>query len=287
MPELPEVETIRRDLNKFLSGKKITAVEVRQPRLVKPSVTKLKKALVGARVGRVSRRGKMLVWHLPKQQKLLVHLKMTGQIVWRQGGGKLMVGGHPIIGVDTVPNKYTHITVSFTGGGKLYFNDTRKFGYWRLVDDATFTDISQKNFGPEPLSVAFNANYFLAHLKKHQRAPIKAILLDQKTVAGIGNIYADESLWLAKVKPQRWVGKLHPAEIKLLVASIKKILKEAVKYRGTSFNSYVDSLGRAGTYWPHRKVYGRGGLSCKRCGTIILKTRVAGRGTHYCPKCQR
>ena len=104
MPELPEVETIRRDLNKFLSGKKITAVEVRQPRLVKPSVTKLKKALVGARVGRVSRRGKMLVWHLPKQQKLLVHLKMTGQIVWRQGGGKLMVGGHPIIGVDTVAN---------------------------------------------------------------------------------------------------------------------------------------------------------------------------------------
>lgn len=287
MPELPEVETIRRDLNAILSGKKIKQANFKQSKMVRPSVKRVRESLVKNVFTKVARRGKMLVFYLKKGGVLLVHLKMTGQLVWRPVRGKMVVGGHPIVGIKSVPNKFTHVTISFTDGSKLYFNDMRRFGYWRLVAVDEFLELSKHDFGLEPLTSDFSIGYFKSKLKSRGRSLIKSILLDQKVVAGVGNIYADESLWAAKLKPTRRVSSLKDQQLVTLVKAVKKILWEAVKYRGTSFDSYVDSYGRVGSYWPHRKVYARNGLTCRRCGNIILKARVAGRGTHYCPKCQK
>lgn len=286
MPELPEVETIKKDLSKILNGKTIRRVFFNKPKMIHPSVKKARTVLNNNKIAKVGRRGKMLYFKLRDGNYLLIHLKMTGQLVWAKTKGKLVVGGHPIIGVVGVPNKYTHVILEFTDGSKLFFNDMRQFGYWKVVNKEDFQEILLNNFGPEPLTKDFVFDDFLNRLRLRSRAPIKAVILDQKVVAGVGNIYADESLWLAKIKPWRRINKVSQKELLVLFKSIKKILTKAVKHRGTSFNSYVDSLGRKGTYWSQRKVYGRNSLSCQRCGTIILKTRVAGRGTHYCPRCQ-
>ncbi len=287
MPELPEVETIRKDLSLILPGKTIASVILKKPKMIHPSRAGVVKILNMNKIVKVGRRGKMLFILLKDNNYLLIHLKMTGQLVWRPKKGRLVVGGHPIAGVVDIPNKYTHATLNFTDKSSLYFNDMRQFGYWKVVSASEFENISQTRFGPEPLGPYFTQVDFISRLKTRRRAPIKSVLLDQKVVAGIGNIYADESLWLAKVKPMRQVQTLKVAELTSIHTAIKKILSEAVKYRGTSFDSYVDSFGREGTYWPHRRVYGRQGLACKRCGKIILKTRTAGRGTHYCSKCQK
>ncbi len=287
MPELPEVETIRKDLSKLLPHQKIKRVFFNKPKMIHPSVNYVKKILTGNAITKVGRRGKMLYFILADGNYLLVHLKMTGQLVWQPSRGRLVVGGHPITGVSGVPNKFTHVVVEFSGGAKLFFNDMRQFGYWKVVSFNEFNNISKSNFGPEPLTKDFMFNDFLEKCRARKRSPIKAVILDQKVVAGVGNIYADESLWMAKIKPGQTAGKISKAKLYLLFKAIIKVLAEAVKYRGTTFNSYVDSFGREGTYWSHRRVYGRNGLSCKRCGKIILKTKTAGRGTHYCPKCQK
>ncbi|MDP3986095.1 MAG: bifunctional DNA-formamidopyrimidine glycosylase/DNA-(apurinic or apyrimidinic site) lyase [Candidatus Veblenbacteria bacterium] len=285
MPELPEVETIRRDLTKHVVGKLVQRVEVRKAKLIQGSRAVFRRALIGARITRVSRRAKQLILELSSGYVALVHLKMTGQLVWRSRGGMLTVGGHPIISVNTVPNKFTYVTLRFSDGSALFFNDVRQFGYWRAVPLAELA-VVHAHLGPEPLSSAFTPQVFWAALQRRGRTTIKAALLDQSVVAGIGNIYADESLYVARLRPSRRVASLRTVETAALFRAICSVLRKAVAARGTSFNSYVDGLGRQGTYWERRLVYGRTGEACRRCGTLFKRTVVAGRGSHWCAHCQ-
>ncbi|MFA4936686.1 MAG: bifunctional DNA-formamidopyrimidine glycosylase/DNA-(apurinic or apyrimidinic site) lyase [Patescibacteria group bacterium] len=286
MPELPEVETIRRVLDKQIRGQIISRVEIRNKRIVKSSVAIVQKALTRAKIVKIKRRGKLLIFNLDNEKILLIHLKMTGQLVWQAVNKKIKVGGHPIIGVVGVPNKFTRVVLYFKNKGRLFFNDVRKFGYWQVIDQKDLEKIESR-FGPEPLTRVFNKHYLFQVIKNRKRSKIKSVLLDQKVVAGLGNIYIDESLWQAKVKPSRLVGGLSLNNIRLICSAIKLVIKQAIKFRGTSFNSYIDPRGKEGSYWQQRKVYSRQGLACKRCGDIIIKIKQAGRGTHYCPTCQK
>lgn len=286
MPELPEVETIKQDL-KPLVGLKISKFIVRRKSLLRGgSLSFFEKKLHGARVINLSRRAKVLVITLSTGYSLMIHLKMTGQLVMVEKSGGYKMGGHPIVGVKTVPNKFTHIELHLLGGVKLYFNDVRRFGYWQIVSKDKLAGILNK-YGPEPLAKDFTFNSLVTNLDRRAKTTIKAALLDQKTVAGLGNIYVDESLFKADIRPMRRVGTLTQTEIKKLRHAIKQILALGVKARGTSFDSYVDGRGQVGNYWSKRLVYGRDGQLCKRCKNVIIKTKVAGRGTHYCPICQK
>jgi formamidopyrimidine-DNA glycosylase len=286
MPELPEVETIRADLARLLPGLRVKKVTVRKPKLLQSSRAEFDAALKRARILRVARRAKQLIIKLSTNYALLIHLKMSGQLVWRSPRGELTVGGHPIQNVTNVPNRYTYITLDFTNGSALYFNDVRQFGYWRTVPIA---DLAKHlaHLGPEPLSRYFTLSRFRRALAQRRRTSIKAALLDQTIVAGIGNIYADESLYVARLKPSRQVGSLKIAEVTALFRALRRVLKRAVAARGTSMNTYVDGLGRTGTYWEKRLAYGRAGEACPRCGTLFKRIVVAQRGTTYCPNCQK
>ncbi len=286
MPELPEVETIRRDLSGRLKGKRIAKLEVRRPKLLKSPRPLFEREAVGARIKSLKRRAKVLAIELSTGHTILIHLKMTGQLVYCSASGRLNTGGHPIAGVSSVPNKYTYVTFRFSDGSALYFNDVRMFGYVRLLPTK---DLSQafSHIGPEPLSLSFTPAVLAARLSRRPRTSIKAALLDQSVVAGIGNIYADESLFAGRIKPQRRAASLTGPDIIRLHSSIRRVLYLAVRSRGTSMNSYVDGLGRQGSYWNRRKAYGRAGEKCRRCGTIMRRAVVAQRGTTYCPECQR
>ncbi len=286
MPELPEVETIRRDLARVLPGLRVRSVSVRKPKLIQGSRSVFNTALKSARVRRVERRAKQLVLVLSTGYAVLVHLKMTGQLVWRSRAGRLTVGGHPIAGVHGVPNRFTYVTVEFANGSALYFNDVRQFGYWKAVP---LTELAKHHahLGPEPLTEDFTLAVFRAALARRKRTSVKAALLDQTVVAGVGNIYADESLFAARIKPSRRVARLTQAQIATLYRSIRKVLAAAIRARGTSFNSYRDGLGRKGTYWEKRLAYGRAGEPCRRCGSTLKRTVVAQRGTTYCVRCQK
>lgn len=286
MPELPEVETVRRDLAARITGSTIREVEVRLPKIVSPKT--FARELRGARVLSVRRRAKLLSIDVQAKSKalsILIHLKMTGQLVLRHKHD-IYFGGHPILGVRSLPNKYTHVIFFFRGGDVLYFNDLRQFGYLKLVPTVEAEAILSA-YGVEPLAPQFSLDYFEGLLAKRKGANIKAVLLNQQYIAGLGNIYVDESLFRARVRPTRRAGSLKPVERKALWKAIRQVIGLSVKHRGTSFNTYVDSDGRAGKFWRYLKVYGRGKEPCKVCGTDIVRIVVAGRGTHYCPSCQK
>jgi formamidopyrimidine-DNA glycosylase len=291
MPELPEVETIARDLQK-LSGQKISKLKVAPYKIFLPVGPKLAELVRGSIIKSVSRRAKLVVVELmlrqdykkSRQAFLIVHLKMTGQLVLRHKRA-IIFGGHPIVGVTQVPNKYTHAEFHLKSGDVLYFNDLRRFGYIRLLSPLEFSATIEK-LGVEPLTADFTLEKFTNILRKRPKSVVKAALLDQAGVAGIGNIYVDEACWRAGIRPTRRVKTLTKDEIKKLWKAIKGVLALSIKHRGTSFNSYVDTDGKTGGFWKHRKVYGRKGEVCRRCGDTILKTVAAGRGTHYCPSCQ-
>lgn len=309
MPELPEVEIIVRDLRPVLLGQKIISWQVKKLRLLKTSLNQFKKFMVGATIRSVGRRAKLILLELSSGYTLLIHLKMTGQLIWsrkarfthhginskvkRRGlprtefaAPEFYGGGHPIVGVTSVPNKYTYITVGLSNGGRLYFNDVRTFGYWQLVKSELLAG-HFRAIGPEPLDNNFTVAALSQRLQKHRRTTIKAALLNQEVLVGLGNIYVDESLFAAGIRPTRPVAKLTAVEIIKLYKAIRQILKQAIAARGTSFNSYRDGRGRMGSYWGRRLVYGRGGEACPRCRRPIKRIVVAGRGTHYCSKCQR
>lgn len=291
MPELPEVETIRRDLQR-LRGAVLDHVVVRLPKIVAPTAATFARVLKGATVTRIDRHAKLLAFHVRLQKAyqrhhdavILVHLKMTGQLVLRDRR-QLVFGGHPIVGATVVPNAYTHVEFHFDGGRTLYFNDLRQFGYVKLVTTSTAREAVAK-LGVEPLTPAFSLQVFRDILKARQGRTLKAALLDQAGVAGIGNIYVDEACYRACVRPGRRVKSLSSTEQQLLWKAIRSVLALSVKHRGTSFNTYVDTDGKTGAFWRHRRVYGRKDEPCQRCKTQIRKTVVAGRGTHYCPHCQ-
>lgn len=325
MPELPEVETIRKDLSASLLGHRVRSVQVFSLKSALPSAAFLIRNLTGRTVIEIRRRGKLLIFCLAPLKKttaktkinqaklnkiksdgfdyLLVHLRMTGQLIYLDKKVRLS-GGHSLKDLENepakilpeeqwensvggfLPNKYTRIQLDFFGGAKLFFNDLRKFGYFRLVTKVQLEKILQAGYGPEPLTKDFTEENF-KKMFSGRSLKIKALLLNQKIIAGLGNIYVDESLWQAGIDPERRVNKLKPTEIKKLYRAIKEIITRAVKYRGTTFNNYVDSFGRRGNFSRFLKVYHRQGQPCPKCGRNILRKKVAGRSSHYCPYCQK
>jgi formamidopyrimidine-DNA glycosylase len=266
MPELPEVETLKRELARVLPGRKIKAFQS----------DKFDLPLVGRKIISVDRRAKILIFTLSGKLTLLVHLKMTGQLVY----GKIM-GGHP-----EDPAKYTRAIFTFTDNSQLFFNDLRKFGWLRLVDETELPQIFAET-GVEPLAKQFTLAHFQDLLARYPKRKIKQLLLDQNLIAGLGNIYVDEACFGAGIRPTRLAKSLAPSEIARLYHAIIAVLKLAIQKKGTSFRNYRRAGGEPGGMVPHLQVYGRGKKECKVCGQPIEKIKLHGRGTHYCPRCQK
>lgn len=288
MPELPEVETVRTGLSRLIVGKKIKYATYNWHKSFPNSPADVKQFLLGAKITGVRRRGKALLIDLSSKHSLVIHLKMTGQLVFRSAN-EHFGAGHPNDSlVGELPDKTTRVTLTFEDNSHLFFNDQRKFGWMRLlpiheVDDLEFF----KKLGPEPFDTKFTAEQFVERLARKSKTSIKAALLDQTVLAGVGNIYADESLWAAKIHPATKVKDVSPAKIKTLFEEIKKVLKLAIQKGGSTDRNYVDAKGQRGSYLKFAKVFRREGQPCPRCGTTIIKTKVATRGTHLCPTCQR
>jgi formamidopyrimidine-DNA glycosylase len=288
MPELPEVETIKRGLETLLPGKKITTAESNWPKSFPNSPNDVEKFVIGARIVRVARRAKVLIIELDSGYSLVVHLKMTGQLVFR--GDKQFGAGHPSHSlIGPLPDKSTRVTLVFDGKDeKLFFNDQRKFGWVRLVPTSEIYDIDFiKKLGPEPLAAGFTAEQLNRNLQRRAKTSIKAALLDQTIIAGIGNIYADESLWAARIHPASLVSKLSRQKINRLFKAIQEILQTSIDKGGSTDRNFVDAKGRPGSYLSFAKVFRKENNPCPRCGRTIIKIRVAGRGTHLCPQCQK
>jgi len=286
MPELPEVETIRIGLKAKIIGKKIVEIKVGLKKQIKSDFKEFILNLKGNHIVDIERIGKLLVFKLYKGDKfLLVHLKMTGQLIYRKGK-KMVAGGHRISETDLVlPNKFSHIIFTFSDRSNLFFNDQRQFGYMKLVKEKETKQIIY-GYGVEPLSAEFNLAAF-KKIIKGRTTNIKALILNQKKIAGIGNIYADEALFVAGIYPGRQAGTLTEPEIKNLRRAIIQVLKKSLKYGGTTFSNFLDCNGAKGNFIDFLKVYGRIGKPCFKCrGGIIRKEKIAGRGTSYCDKCQ-
>ena len=265
MPELPEVETIKRDLEKVVLGKKIREVCIHHPAVIRePSPEKFKKGIEGAMVKNILRKAKVLILELSNGKSLVIHLKMTGQLVF-PGGGKV-----------------SRVSFHFSGGGILDFNDQRLFGELRLLDDWRKLKFIQE-LGPEPFDLS------LAEFKSKlfaKKTKTKPLLLDQTFISGIGNLYAAEVLFRAKIHPERPASSLSDKEKERLFREIKDVLNEAIRYGGSSVDDYVRVSGKPGDYASRHKVYARDGKPCLVCKTPIKRIALGGRGTFFCPKCQ-
>jgi len=271
MPELPEIETIKRQLNKEIKGKKIKKVEVYFPKLVKYPLKKFKDLVKGVKINNISRRAKLLIIELSNNYCLVIHLKLSGQII-----------------LNGQKNKQTHLIYYFADGMKLLHNDLRKFGFVKIVSKDKLADFFVKEkFGPEPLFRKFTLELFRKILLKRKKSKIKLLLMDQKFIAGIGNIYSDEILFFARVLPERRVKTLKNTEIKRIFQKIKKILPEAIKRHGTSSRDYFDAYGKKGNYVSLLKVYQRKDKPCLLCKTKIKRIKMGGRSAHFCSKCQK
>jgi formamidopyrimidine-DNA glycosylase len=288
MPELPEVETVRIGLSQFLPGKKVAKVDFDTPKSFPNAPTDVQQFLITAEITKVKRRAKVLLIELSSEYSLVIHLKMTGQLVYR-GKAERFGAGHPndsLIG--ELPDKSTRVTLTFSDETKLFFNDQRKFGWMRLIPTAEVMNLDFfKKVGPEPLAADFDWVAFQQRLQHRPNANIKAVLLDQTVVAGIGNIYADESLWGAKIHPATLVKELSSIKVKRLYEALIAVLKLSIEKGGSTDRNYVNAEGKKGSYMSFARVFRREGKTCPRCGTVIIKTRVAGRGTHLCPYCQK
>jgi formamidopyrimidine-DNA glycosylase len=287
MPELPEVETVRIGLQRLLPNKQIAAVDFDWPKSFPNAPADVEQFVIKARVTEVKRRAKVLLIELSSNYSLVIHLKMTGQLVFSSGSERFGAG-HPnesLIG--ELPDKSTRVTLKFADGSQLFFNDQRKFGWVRLIPtpEVMNLDFFQK-VGPEPLSADFTWQQLQERLQRRKNTSIKAALLDQTVIAGIGNIYADESLWGAKIHPATLVKNLKPAQFETLYSELIFVLRLAIEKGGSTDKNYVNAEGRKGSYMSFARVFRREGQACPRDGAIIEKSRVAGRGTHTCPVCQ-
>lgn len=286
MPELPEVETVRRGLSELIVGKVVASESHDTEKGFPNTQSDVHAFLVGATITAVRRRAKVLMIDLSTDYSLVIHLKMTGQLVFV--GETRFGAGHPNDSlVNELPDKSTRVTLGFADGTMLFFNDQRKFGWMRLMPTIEIPNIDfMQRVGPEPLSQEFTAKDFMQRFERRGRTNIKAALLDQSMVAGVGNIYADESLWGAKIHPQRLVNTLTEQEFELLFHEMRDVMNLAVEKGGSSNHTYVNAEGKKGSYMDFARAFRREGLPCPRCGTTIEKLRVAGRGTHICPYCQ-
>lgn len=287
MPELPEVETVRRGLASLIIGKVVASEAHDTEKGFPNSSADVRAFLIGARVTDIRRRAKVLMIDLSTQYTLLIHLKMTGQLVFV--GDTRFGAGHPNDSlVDELPDKSTRVTLTFQDDSKLFFNDQRKFGWVRLMPTIEIPEIDfMKKVGPEPLDDSFTAAEFMQRFTRRSKTTIKAAILDQSVVAGVGNIYADESLWGAKIHPQRLVGSVTEPEFTALYHELREVMNLAIEKGGSSNHTYVNAEGKKGSYMDFARVFRREGLLCPRCNTVIEKMRVAGRGTHVCPFCQQ
>lgn len=288
MPELPEVETVRTGLQQYLPGKQVVSVTHDWPKGFPNAEADVKAFLIGATIADVRRRAKVLLIDLNTGYTLVIHLKMTGQMVFR-GDRERFGAGHPTSSlVGSLPDTSTRVTFTFKDKSQLFFNDQRKFGWVRLLPT---TEVENLDFfqkvGPEPLAADFSAQDFIDRLNRRPKSGIKAVLLDQTVVAGIGNIYADESLWGAKIHPETRVQDVPLAKLKKLFEALQAVLLLSIEKGGSTDKNYVNAEGKKGSYLTFANVFRREGKPCPRCGTTIIKTRVAGRGTHTCPTCQK
>jgi len=295
MPELPEVEIARRDLKKNILFKKIFKIVIKKPKLVRQPISFFQHILVKNHFVDIKRRGKLLIFKLENDFYLIIHLKLTGQLVYCDKN-KFIVGGHSNskdeekhflkkdFGFFCKVRKYTHIIFEFEGGQELYFNDLRQFGYLKIVDEKELKEIENK-YGIEPMQKNFTFKNFQQALK-NKKSKIKALLLNQKIISGLGNIYVDESLFLAKIHPERISKNLSLPEQRKLFNSINKTVKNAITFNGTTFNN---KKNKKQNFRKKLKVYGRQGKPCVRigCKGVIQKIKVAGRGTHFCNICQK
>lgn len=273
MPELPEVETVRKGLVQLVKGKTIENVEILWPRIIEtPDILLFQVQLAGQTIEDISRRGKYLIFKLSAND-LISHLRMEGK--------------YEFFETDPIVDKHTHVIFHFTDGSQLQYRDVRKFGRMALVEkdqSPYYKGIMQ--LGPEPLPEQFTLEAFTKGLRKSHKA-IKPLLLDQKLVTGLGNIYVDEALWQAKIHPEQPANTLTEEETALLREAIIDVLKKAVEAGGTTIRTYLNALGEAGKFQLSLNAYGQTGKPCPRCGTPIVKLKVAQRGTHICPSCQK
>jgi formamidopyrimidine-DNA glycosylase len=272
MPELPEVETIRTRLEPALRGRTFERVVINDPRLTRPEPPEaVAAALEGERIRAVGRRGKYLVFEFESGRHLLIHLRMTGNVE------------HPAPGID---DPYRRAVVRLDDGSDVAYRDVRRFGTWELLEPGELEDFfAARRLGGEPLDRRFTTKALAAALA-NRRAPVKAALLDQRAAAGVGNIYADEALWRAKIHPLRPAGSLSPEEVAELRKAVRDALRVGIARQGATLRDYRRPDGRRGRMQHRLRVYGRAGEPCFRCGTAIDKIRAGGRGTWYCPTCQ-
>ena len=282
MPELPEVETIARQLRALVVDRTISEFESRWVRLTEPEPAEVVGArLRGRRIADVRRRGKFVVFDLDGGEALVVSLRMTGKLLF---------------GVEDVDERYVRGEIRFADGTAMRFSDTRKFGRMAVVDAATLDGTGEAprsrmplhaSLGQEPLARGFTVAWLRSLLRRRPRAAIKVLLLDQRAIAGIGNIYAIEALWRAKIHPLRKAGSLRTDEIERLHEAIRWALRKGIRLGGASPSDYVDARGNKGRMQREFQVYARAGEPCPRCGRAIVRTVVGGRGTFHCPRCQR
>jgi formamidopyrimidine-DNA glycosylase len=274
VPELPEVETVRRRLAPVLVGATIERAEIVDPRLTRPVEPGIVAGrLVGESVARVDRRGKYLLWRLQSGRTLVVHLRMTGSFRHAPAG-------------ELPDDAHRRATLTLDTGAAVAYRDVRRFGTWEVLEDGHLRPYLAARLGPEPLAASFSGER-LAALLAGRRAPVKAFLLDQRRLAGIGNIYADEALWRARIHPRRPAGELDAEEVARLHRAVRAALRRGVELQGSTLRDYVTPDGDGGGMQNEFRVYGRLGEPCDRCGRPIERIILGGRGTWFCPHCQR
>jgi len=288
MPELPEVETVRAGLQSLLPGRVFKTASCDTDKSFPNTKADVNAFLLGASVVQVKRRAKVLLIELSSDYSLVIHLKMTGQLVFVSTDTRFGAG-HPSDSlVHQLPDKSTRVEFTFTDGSKLFFNDQRKFGWVKLIPTAEVPNIDfMRKVGPEPLAADFTSEWFIERLQRRKNTNIKAALLDQMVIAGVGNIYADESLWGAKIHPATLVRNVSKQKLSTLFTELQYVLNLSIQKGGSSNHTYVNAEGKKGSYMNFARVFRREGQPCPRCGTTIEKLRVAGRGTHICPKEQK
>ena len=325
MPELPEVETVVRELNKKLKNRVMALVQVNAPKMVavgfgvvsnirqanKNQVTKFVTLIEGQKILSVKRRAKLIIFNLSRpfgspspslgegkiektSFSLLVHLKMTGQFIFEDQKQFLKTAGKyrllnkfsaPLV---QLPSKHTHVVFKFKDKSTLYYNDVRKFGYLKLVAKKDLQNVKEfKEYGPEPLEKVFTFEKFENQIAKRKTGKVKQVLMDNKVVVGIGNIYSDEILFHAKVRPMRNVASLSEIEKKYIFKYILQVLKKAIEAKGSSVGDFIRTDGSWGSMGKFHFVYGRRGQKCLKCGTIIQSIKLGGRTGSFCPKCQK
>lgn len=286
MPELPEVETVRKQLADRIIGREIVDVDVKDWKSVKHD-RYFQKKLIGQTIEAMNRKGKYLFVALSNDDAwLMIHLKMTGRLIFESADtSELAGGGHHMEHLpEEQPHDHTRIIFTFADGSHLYFNDMRKFGWIRRVDQQAVEE-QKAALGPEPLTAAYTKNV-LADTLEGRNTSLKAALLKQKDIAGLGNIYVDEACWRAGIRPDRRAGDLNAAEIQALYDATQSVLIDSLAYGGTTFRDFADTGGEYGNFTDRLAVFGRDGKECPRCGATIAKIRCAGRGTHICSSCQ-